>query len=273
MSSPEWKDTPFIGLSATPWARGMGLYWDVLLRPVTIPELQGVLTPFRVLAPPPPDLTGVHVNKGDYVTEELAERCDRPEIVGNVVATWKRHASDRRTLVLGVDCNHAKHLQERFVEAGIACEYCDGDTPMFEREDMFKRLESGETQIISNVRTLDTGLDLPFVSCIVDARPTKSRILYVQSVGRGITAREGKEDCLILDHAGNCLRFGTIDQTSSDALDDDDERKSAERQPEKAKLCPECHCVQVPGARECPECGHVLHAVGRGAFTSISAGT
>jgi hypothetical protein len=96
-------------------------------------------------------------------------------------------------------------------------------------------------------------------------RPTKSRIFHVQSLGRGLTAHPGKKDCLILDHAGNCLRLGMCDEISSDVLDDGDLVRSAERQPDKepkeAKLCPECHAVQQAGARECWQCGHKFLAV------------
>jgi hypothetical protein len=136
---------------------------------------------------------------------------------------------------------------------------------MFDREDMFKRFASGETQVICSINTLDIGLDLPPASCISMCRPTKSRIFHVQSLGRGLTAHPGKKDCLILDHAGNVLRLGMLDEISSDVLDDGDLVRSPERQPDKklseAKLCPECHAVQQPGAQECWQCGHKFFAV------------
>jgi DNA repair protein RadD len=223
MQDPKWQHVPFVGLSATPWAKGMGQYWDVLIQPVSILDLteQGFLVPFRILAPPPPDLTGVKTVAGDFHEGELVKRCDRPHIIGNVIAMWRRHASDRKTLVYGINRAHAQHLQERFIEAGIICEYCDGDTPLFEREDLFRRLEKGESQIITSVRTLDTGVDLPCVSCIVDARPTKSMMLYVQAWGRGLTAFDGKTECLFLDHAGNVRRLGLVTEIGSNVLDDD----------------------------------------------------
>jgi DNA repair protein RadD len=267
ISDEKWRDVPFIGLSATPWSSGMGKHWNVLLKPVSIPELQAqnVLVKALVMAPPPPDLSGVHVRHGDYIESELAAVCNRPELVGNVIETWLKHASDRPTLVYAVDRAHAKHLHERFCEAGINSEYVDGRTLMFDREDMFKRFASGETQVICSINTLDIGLDLPPASCISMCRPTKSRIFHVQSLGRGLTAHPGKQDCLILDHAGNVLRLGMLDEISSDVLDDGDLVRSAERQPEKepkeAKLCPECHAVQQPVARECWQCGHVFYAV------------
>jgi DNA repair protein RadD len=268
MQDPTWQDVPFVGLSATPWAKGMGKHWDTLIQPVSILDLtdQGFLTPFRILAPPPlANLTGIKTTAGDYHKGQLSKRCDQPHIVGNVVATWLKHASDRKTLVYAIDRKHAQHLQERFKEAGIACEYVDGETPEPERQAIFRRIECGETKIIASVKALDTGLDLPCVSCIVDARPTKSRMLYVQSLGRGLTAYEGKTECLFLDHAGNVRRLGLITEIGSNVLDDGQERRSAERQPAKesfdAKLCPECHCVQEPRARECPQCGHIFYAI------------
>jgi DNA repair protein RadD len=207
----------------------------------------------------------VEKRTGDFVDADLSERCNRPEIVGDVIKHWQQYASDRKTLLYAIDRNHGKHLDERFREAGISCEYIDGKTELFEREAMFRRLESGETKVLCSIETIEIGVDLPFVDCIVDACPTKSRIRYVQRHGRGITAFPGKEFCLILDHAGNVLRLGMLEDISSGILDDGEDVRSAERQPEKkefeAKLCPECHALQQPGARECWQCGHKFLAV------------
>jgi DNA repair protein RadD len=65
IASPEWSAVPFVGLSATPWSRGLGKSYDDLLRPVSIQELiaEGYLSPFRIFAPPAPDLTGVRTVK------------------------------------------------------------------------------------------------------------------------------------------------------------------------------------------------------------------
>lgn len=170
IASPEWSAVPFVGLSATPWSRGLGKNYDDLLRPVSIQELidEGYLSPFRVFAPPAPDLTCVRTVAGEFHEADLSDACDKTEIVADVVRTWFEKGENRRTLCYGVDRKHAQHLQERFVEAGIRTEYIDCDVELFEREEIFDRFRAGETRVICNVATLDTGIDLD-VRCIIDA--------------------------------------------------------------------------------------------------------
>ncbi len=165
--------------------------------------------------------------------------------------------------MLRVDRKHAQHLQERFIEAGVATEYIDCDTPLFEREEIFERFRSGETKIICNVATLDTGIDLD-VRCIIDARPTKSRIRFVQTIGRGLRPGEGKDHLIVLDHAGNHQRLGLVTDVNFGALDDGVSNRNLDKgqadQEPIIKLCEECRCVLPPRARECHACGGKIYA-------------
>jgi DNA repair protein RadD len=134
---------------------------------------------------------------------------------------------------------------------------------MFDREDIFDRFRAGETKLICNVATLDTGIDLD-VRCIIDARPTKSRIRFVQTIGRGLRPAEGKDHLIVLDHAGNHQRLGLVTDIHFDKLDSGEGRGSpdknkADHEP-TIKLCPECRCVLPPRARECPACGAAIYA-------------
>jgi superfamily II DNA or RNA helicase len=113
---------------------------------------------------------------------------------------------------------------------------------------------------------MDTGVDLPICSCIIDARPTKSVIRDVQGKGRGLRTAKGKENLIILDHAGNTRRLGLVTDIDSDVLDDGDAVVSAERKGDRAALdivlCPECHAVlPKPKPQKCPQCDHVFFAV------------
>jgi DNA repair protein RadD len=269
IASPDWAAVPFVGLTATPWARGMGKSYDDLVKFTSIAEMiaEGFLTPFRVFAPPAPDLSKVRTaSTGDYRDDDLSDACDQKEIVADVVQTWFERGENRPTLCYGVDRAHAQHLQERFVEAGVATEYIDCDTPMFEREEIFDRFRASETKLICNVATLDTGLDLD-VRCIIDARPTKSRIRFVQTIGRGLRPAEGKDHLIVLDHAGNTQRLGLVTQIDFPELDDGTvlgrnmDKGKQERAP-RIKLCPECRHVlpsfQCPP--NCPACGAKLFA-------------
>jgi DNA repair protein RadD len=156
MDDEDWRHVMFIGLTATPWSKGMARHWHKLISPVSIQDLinQGHLSCIRILAPPGPDLRGVRTLAGDYNDADLSEVCNRREVIGNVIETWLARAEGRPTLCYGVDRKHAQHLEERFAEAGVRVEYVDGETPMFDREDIFERFQSSETKVICNVATL-----------------------------------------------------------------------------------------------------------------------
>lgn len=267
IAEPEWQGIPFIGLSATPWAKGLGKTYDDLLMPVSIQELigDGYLSTFRVFAPPAPDLTNVRTVSGDFHETDLSDVCDTKELVADIVKTWFEKGENRPTLCYGIDRKHAQHLEERFAEAGVRVEYIDCDVKMYDREEIFERFRAGETKIISNVATCDTGLDLPSVSCVIDARPTRSRIRFVQTIGRGLRPAEGKDHLIVLDHAGNHRRLGLITDIGCGELDDGENGRAYDRDGRVAvptiKLCPDCNCVLPPRARECPACGFVILAV------------
>ena len=102
----------------------------------------------------------------------------------------------------------------------------------------FARFRAGATTVIVNVGVLTTGVDLD-VRCIVDAKPTKSRILFVQTIGRGLRTAEGKDKLLILDHAGNHLRLGTVRDIGQNFLDAGEENAAQRKQREQSEPRPE----------------------------------
>jgi DNA repair protein RadD len=265
MADPEWAKVPFIGLSATPWTRGLAKHYDDLIIAATTADLirDGFLSPFVVFAPSEPDLSAVHTVAGDYHEGELAEAMDQVTLVGDVITTWQARGEDRQTLVYGVNRAHAEHLQQRFVEAGVAAEYIDCYTERADRERIFDRFRAGETRVISNVATLSIGLDLPMCSCIVDARPTKSEIRFVQTLGRGLRTSPGKDRLIVLDHSGNCLRLGLPTDIVYTHLDDGEPRGASERGERSTplpRLCDECKAVMPRMSRVCDQCGHVREA-------------
>jgi DNA repair protein RadD len=263
------KDCPnliFIGLSATPWSRGLSKYYDHLVIAATTRELidQGFLSDFVAFAPSEPDLAGVRTVAGEFQQDELADAMDRPAITGDIVETWLQRGEDRPTIAFCVNRNHAKHVAERFESAGVAVEYIDGETSREDRETVFARFRAGETKILCSVGVLTTGFDAD-VRCVIDAKPTKSRVLFVQSIGRGLRTAPGKDRLIILDHAGNHLRLGMVTDIGQDHLDAGKERQNAnqrtrERGEPLPKLCEGCKAIVPRAARECPSCGSPIHA-------------
>lgn len=237
----------FIGLSATPWARGMGDLWQDLVKPVTMQELidAGYLSPFRVFAPSHPDLSSVATVAGDYHEGQLSEVMQDNRLVADVVQTWLQRARGLPTLVFAVDLAHAETLQRQFGAAGVNMGYCDAHVDLVERQHLFRQMERGHLAGIVNVGTLTTGVDAD-VRCVVMARPTKSEMLFVQCIGRGLRTAPGKDHCLILDHADNHARLGFVTTIGHDALLTGKE-KPEPRNKEKGETLP----------RECPSCGAI----------------
>lgn len=259
MAKAEWEAVPFIGLSATPWTKGLGKHFDDLLIPATIAELieEGWSSPFRVFAPTHPDLSGVRSMAGDYHEGDLGEAADQPALTADVVETWRKLGEGRPTLVFAVGRAHARHLEARFGETGAGVAYIDAFTDSDEREAIRKRFHSGEIRVVCNVGCLTTGVDWD-VRCIVLARPTKSEMLYVQMIGRGLRTADGKTDCLVLDHSDTTLRLGLVTDIHHDKLDMGDRKASSGSRDRSTPLpqeCPSCSFLKPPQVHECPHCG------------------
>ena len=265
MKEAGWAHVPFIGLSATPWSRGLGRYFDDLIASATTSDLirDGFLSGFVAYAPSSPDLSGVSTVAGEFQQAELGDAMDKVAITGDIVETWLERGENQPTLAYCVNRKHAQHVTERFLEAGVAAEYLDGNTPREDRERIFDRFRAGETRILVNVGVLTTGIDLD-VRCVVDAKPTKSEILFVQTIGRGLRRGPGKTKCIILDHAGNHLQLGRVTDIKHDCLDDGNDRQGSKKKQERTaplpRLCHECKAVLSPQWTKCSECGAVREA-------------
>lgn len=248
---------PAIGLSATPWSRGLGRTWDELIVATTTAELidAGYLSPFKVFASGKPDLHGVRTTAGDWNEGDLGRAVNKPKLVADIVTTWLERAEGRPTLVFCVDRAHAAAVQKQFEVAGVRCGYVDCNTDREEREQVRRRFASGETPVVANVGVLTTGVDWD-VRCLILARPTKSEILYTQIIGRALRTAPGKESALILDHSDTTMRMGFVTDIQHGDLCDGNPDKSATRaHPERVAECSQCSFVRPSGALECPSCG------------------
>lgn len=249
-----YPDARHIGLTATPYrldGRGLGTLFEEIVvasHPRELVEL-GYLVPPRIYTAPPPDLTGIRKSMGDYATGQLSERMT--ELAGDVVATWQKRASDRKTVVFGVDIAHSMALADRFAASGIAAEHFDGGDDREARKATLERFRSGATAVLSNCSLISEGFDLPEIGCVVMARPTQSRALYKQQAGRAMRPADGKVDCILLDNAGNFGRHGDPMDVESYTLEDG---VKVDR-PTPTKQCKMCFAVVPASAAKCPYCG------------------
>ena len=259
----EWiarQDSVCIGLSATPWAKGMGKVWNKLVVGATTSELikLGFLVDVVAWAPSEPDLTGVRVVAGEWAENELAEACDKPKLVGDIVAHWIAKGENRQTIAFGVDVSHSKHIVEQFQQAGISAAHVDGYENQVERKKTIDAFRRGEIKLICNVGILDKGFDVPEAACLVMARPIRSSLmLHIQQIGRVLRASPGKVNAIILDHAGNLMRHGFPTDPLPEELDDGKRKEKAKAKPKEKqpKKCPKCAYVKPVGVHACPACG------------------
>lgn len=264
------------GFTATP-AKTSGAtlrdQFDALILGPTVSELiaAGRLVRPRIFSRPvitERELSSVHKSSatGDYVTGELSEILSRPKLVGDVVTNWLRIANGQRTLVFSCDKAHGAQLVKEFRQAGIACEQLTDDDDDATREEAIGRLESGATKVLVNCFLLSYGIDIPLVDCIVLARPTRSVVLYLQAIGRGMRTSPGKQFVTVIDHGRVIENLGLPTYERDWSLDgggnvnaEARDRLAASRMSvdEKPRTCRECACVWLvtEEGSNCPHCG------------------
>ena len=148
----KWKDTKVLGLSATPFTKGLGLIYDDLIVVETTENLinEGYLCDFDAWGASEIDLKGVRTIAGEYNQKQLGEKVNKTKIIGDIVKTWFDKGENRQTLCFAVNVAHSKAIVAEFIAKGVPAEHMDSHTDEDERELILKRYESGETKILSN---------------------------------------------------------------------------------------------------------------------------
>jgi DNA repair protein RadD len=269
LCDPAWQQKPIIGLSATPWRKGLKNYFNRLVRASTTQDLidQGLLSDFVVFAPDHPDLSKVRTVAGEYHEGELSATMQVDNgLTANIVETWLQKARGRPTFCFAVDRSHAKKLEQQFIAAGVRTAYQDQHTKDHERKAIKRCFHDGSYEVVVSVGTMIIGTDWD-VRCISDAQPTLSEMRHVQKIGRGLRTAEGKDHCLILDHASNhngrptSLGFVTdIDQQHDHLYGGDAKTTSVSDNIRLPKECPQCGYLKAPGKATCPNCSFKAEA-------------
>jgi superfamily II DNA or RNA helicase/SAM-dependent methyltransferase/SOS-response transcriptional repressor LexA len=167
----------------------------------------GLLAPFHYY--------GIHDESVDY--KEVPWRNGRfdPEELSNKLATLARarHAltqwrvkAQKRTLAFCVSTRHADYMADQFSRAGVsAAAVYAGST--LGRGQALEKLEDGSLQVVFSVDLFNEGVDLPSIDTVLLLRPTESKILFLQQLGRGLRRHEGKQQLVVLDFIGNHQAF------------------------------------------------------------------
>ncbi|WP_218753764.1 DEAD/DEAH box helicase [Vibrio parahaemolyticus] len=213
-----------LGLTATPYRLGMGWIYQYHTRgqvrteesrffrdcifelPIRYLLDENFLTPARMMDAPvlSYDFSQLKpANTGRYKEAEMDMVIDKakratPQIVEQII----QYASERKgVMIFAATVRHAQEIHGLLPEGETAIVI--GDTPTPERDAIIQAFKNREIKYLVNVSVLTTGFDAPHVDLIAILRPTESVSLYQQIVGRGLRLSEGKNECLVLDYAGN----------------------------------------------------------------------
>ncbi len=270
-----------VGLSATPFSRGLGKLFTNLINATTAHELtqSGVLVPMRVLSCTQADMSGAATVAGEWSDKAAEER--GMAIIGDVVQEWIKHAEGRKTIVFGATIAHCEEIAKAFNDSGIQAAVFCSLTTEDQRQAMLDEYKKPDSRlrVLISVEALAKGFDVPDVGCVVDCRPLrKSLSTAMQMWGRGLRSSPDtlKQDCILLDHTGNILRFAE-DYTdifynglgSLDTGEKLDKTVRKDKDKDDAKGCPKC--AAIPFAGRCMSCGFevkpkssdIVHEVGQ----------
>lgn len=152
------------------------------------------------------DFNTLHSRAGDIIESEAGELLLAAKAPQQLAMAYQEHAAGRKGIVFTPTVAVAHASAVALNDVGIPAIGLDGTTPRDERRAILTDLKSGAVQVVTNCGVLIEGFDEPSISCIANMRPTKSRALLVQMIGRGTRPYPGKTDCLVLDLVGSVTR-------------------------------------------------------------------
>lgn len=264
-----------IGLSATPEkANGDGLdrWYDDMVEGKNIRDLIDLkrLSDYRYFAPSKPDLSSIKIVDGEYSKSQLSGFMEENRVLtGDAVRHYKQNALGKLNMTFCTSIKHSQEVADTFRNAGIPSVHMDGETPENERRKIARAFARHEIINLCSVDLVLFGYDLASASgiksacveSISDLRPTKSRPLQRQKIGRALRYKDSP--AIILDHAANSDVHGLPDDNIEWSLSGRKKKKrsNSEKAPPTVQ-CMRCFHVFRP-APVCPECGMVREIKGR----------
>ena len=182
---------------------------------------------------------------GNYKEEELEEVIRRDErLTGQIMREVEVKTRDKGgTFIFASTIRHCTECLEALPEGSAAI--VTGKTPPAKRARIMNEARAGRIRFLINVGVLTTGVNLPWFANVVFVRPTSSRTLYLQAIGRGLRLYKGKTECRIFDYANNYETHGTHVFVPKNT------RIKKIEEVESALPCPECYHVNKMTARRC----------------------
>lgn len=153
------------------------------------------------------DISNVRINGIRYNTQDLETSLFVPERNHVLLETWVSHVKDRKTVVFCASVDHAKEVARLFQAHGIMAESVSGAMKQADRIRVLDQYERGSIMVLCACDLLNEGWDSPDTEVLFMARPTMSRTIYIQQLGRGMRKAPGKDEVLVFDFIDNASLF------------------------------------------------------------------
>lgn len=232
----------------------------VLVRGPSMRQLieQRYLAPMVIYSPPIEGLEAVKRSGTEYNAVSLDEFLQEKRIYGKAIDHYRRLADKKPCIVYCRNLAASKLIAERFCAAGYTFEPIDGRMAKSRRSAILKAIKDGTIDGVTSCELITYGVDVPRVGCVSMLRPTMSRALYFQMLGRGLRYEEDKQ-LIVLDHVGN-TRVHCQDRMPWERVDWNfygvKKRKRAPSDPiESIRFCP-WNDFKACDKRSCLGCEH-----------------
>ena len=153
------------------------------------------------------DMTKVRFNSVQYNIRDLDEKIFVPERNNLIVDTWLSYVKNRRTVVFCASVKHAEQIAKLFQDAGIEALAVSGSMKISERNEQLAKFARGTIKVLCACDLLNEGWDCPQTEVLFMARPTMSKVLYTQQLGRGMRNCEGKDHLMVFDFVDNASQY------------------------------------------------------------------
>lgn len=219
------SDMKILGVTATPTRMGksnkLHEVFDTMIVSKSIRWLidNGYLADFIAYSTPVPDLDKVKLQGGDYQIRSLSQYMQQRSMIKNIVHSYRQMADHKKNIVFCVDTNHARVVRDEFRKEGYTSEMILGDTSQDDRIQIMNDFRSNKIEVLTCVMVLTEGVDVPDTQVIQLARPTKSLVMYMQAVGRGLRKKPDGSKLTIIDNAGCIKEHMLIDFPKNWSLD------------------------------------------------------
>lgn len=153
------------------------------------------------------DISNVRINGIKYNSQDLESKLFIPERNNIIVNTYLNYVKNKKTVVFCASVSHAEEIARLFRENGVSCEAVSGSLKSKERNDILDKYEKGIIKVLCACDLLNEGWDSPSTEVLFMARPTMSKTLYLQQLGRGMRKAPNKEYVMVFDFIDNAGLF------------------------------------------------------------------